>query len=215
YKTVRNGTDKVCSTLPLLTDFEVTVREDGGQQVAVVNAKVADEVFQMTRDVRLVWYGETFTRSRKRKSSSEIAVAAKKRSTSRKEPSEEMARSPASDISDFVPDWLLDEELGLDTGWASAPDVGTLWGENSQPKEPVHAHRSPELSLGITEDTIEDEENLNVQAGPPPTHGVAGDGSPAPSSLFPVEFPEDVLDNWLLFPELFSPVNLEPTEDVQ
>ncbi|KAF4755332.1 hypothetical protein FOZ63_012107, partial [Perkinsus olseni] len=55
YKAVRNGTDKVCSSLPLLTDFEVIVWEDGGQQVAVVNAKVADEVFWMTRDVRLEW----------------------------------------------------------------------------------------------------------------------------------------------------------------
>ncbi|KAF4650099.1 hypothetical protein FOZ61_000667 [Perkinsus olseni] len=42
-----------------------------------------------------------------------------------------------------------------------------------------------------------------------------GDGSPAPGSLFSGEFPEDFLDKWLLFPELFSPVNLEPTEDVQ
>ncbi|KAF4750179.1 hypothetical protein FOZ63_002004, partial [Perkinsus olseni] len=238
YKAVRNGTDKVCPTLPLLTDFEVTVWEDGGQQVATINAKVADEVVRMTRNVRLVWYsgGQTRrrelsryglpkktskrcfhfveqkerpvlklmhdfygamkkvapkfahahlafcpasskilvgiglqkattddrltgfenaffiskveknlaegdvprlsssppvgSRSRKRKSSSETAVAAKKRSTSREEPSGEMARSPASDISDFVPDWLLDDDLEP----AAALEVKSLW-ENSQPTE--------------------------------------------------------------------------------
>ncbi|KAF4691652.1 hypothetical protein FOZ60_015113 [Perkinsus olseni] len=287
YKAVRNGTDKVCPTLPLLTDFEVTVWEDGGQQVATINAKVADEVVRMTRNVRLVWYsgGQTRrrelsryglpkktskrcfhfveqkerpvlkfmhdfygamkkvapkfahahlafcpasskilvgiglqkattddrltgfenaffiskveknlaegdvprlsssppvgSRSRKRKSSSETAVAAKKRSTSREEPSGEMARRPASDISDFVPDWLLDDDLEP----AAALEVKSLW-KNSQPTEVAHAAHSPGLSLAITEDTMEDEENPNVQAGPPPTHSIVADGSPAPTSLF-------------------------------
>ncbi|KAF4743032.1 hypothetical protein FOZ63_031311 [Perkinsus olseni] len=55
YRTKELGTGRVCSSLPRLTDFELTVWEQDGQQAAHVYAEIDNESVHMSDDFRLVW----------------------------------------------------------------------------------------------------------------------------------------------------------------
>ncbi|KAF4721400.1 hypothetical protein FOZ63_002932 [Perkinsus olseni] len=55
YKAIKPDTSGVCPTLPLLDDFHMTVWEDGGRQVATLNATANGEVVRMKEGTPLVW----------------------------------------------------------------------------------------------------------------------------------------------------------------
>ncbi|KAF4707349.1 hypothetical protein FOZ63_013263 [Perkinsus olseni] len=55
YRTKELGTGRVCSSLPRLTDFELTVWEQDGQQAAHVYAEIDNESVHMSDEFRLVW----------------------------------------------------------------------------------------------------------------------------------------------------------------
>ncbi|KAF4705795.1 hypothetical protein FOZ63_003452, partial [Perkinsus olseni] len=62
YKAMKPDTSGVCPTLPLLDDFHMTVWENGGRQVATVNATANGEVVRMKEGIPLAWHSRRFAR---------------------------------------------------------------------------------------------------------------------------------------------------------
>ncbi|KAF4727447.1 hypothetical protein FOZ63_030651 [Perkinsus olseni] len=67
YRAKERGAGRTCPALPGLTDFEVTVREGMGQQVASLRAKVGDEWLTADEESRLVWYNDRFVKGTKKR----------------------------------------------------------------------------------------------------------------------------------------------------
>ncbi|KAF4654358.1 hypothetical protein FOZ61_008319 [Perkinsus olseni] len=65
YRAKGRGTVGICPALPGLTDFEMIVWEDKGQQVASLRAQVGDEWSTTSGEFRLVWYNDNFIKETK------------------------------------------------------------------------------------------------------------------------------------------------------
>ncbi|KAF4732288.1 hypothetical protein FOZ63_025385 [Perkinsus olseni] len=62
YKARKQGEGLTCRSIRSLSDFELKVWERDGQQVARVKAKVGEESIKMSKEYRLVWYDQSFTK---------------------------------------------------------------------------------------------------------------------------------------------------------
>ncbi|KAF4667908.1 hypothetical protein FOZ61_007514 [Perkinsus olseni] len=61
YTTKELGAGRVCSSLPRLTDFELRVWENHGQQVACVYSEIDNESVCMSEEIPLVWDSRSYS----------------------------------------------------------------------------------------------------------------------------------------------------------